>query len=196
MSRVDLHTAEETFDQWLVLRAQEGDEAALRRLVERWSLRLQRHALRLTGQADAAADVSQEAWLAIVRGLRKLNDPACFRRWAYQIVSRRCADWVRARQRQRATITNLVEEPAAVETPEITDHRIALLQQALAKLASQDRTMLAMHYLEKMSLQEIAEALLIPMGTVKSRLHYSLMRLRRVLENLNDETNSGPKELT
>jgi RNA polymerase sigma-70 factor (ECF subfamily) len=78
---------EDIHDEWLVLRCQEGDAAALTELVERWQPRLWRQAMRLTDNSDAAGDVVQQAWVAIIRGLGRLSDAACFRRWAYQIVT-------------------------------------------------------------------------------------------------------------
>ncbi len=172
------HSPEETYDQWLVIRAQAGDAEAMRRLYGRWAAKLQRHALRLTGNADGAADASQEAWMAIVRGLDRLEDPACFRRWAYQIVGRKGTDWVRKRSRQRAITTSLIDDPATPEPPADTSEPIEALRHALRQLGEQDRTVLAMHYLDGMPLREMAEALGLPHGTVKSRLHYARQRLR------------------
>lgn len=174
-------SSEEAYDQWLVLQAQAADEKALIELVERWIPRLKRHAMRLTGRPDAASDVSQEAWLAIVRGLGRLQDPACFRRWAYQIVSRRCADWVRKQQRIRATTEPIQEDPLTREPNDAEDSKLSALQQALRELPAKDRTLLAMHYLEEMSIREIAEAFQLPEGTVKSRLFHSRQRLKRVI---------------
>lgn len=60
-------TPEQIRDELLVLRAQDGDRDALTELASRWQERLLRHATRLTGRADAAADVVQESWLAMVK---------------------------------------------------------------------------------------------------------------------------------
>ena len=176
-------TTDDAFDQWLVLRAQGGDQDALRRLVDRWKDRLHRHALRLTGRADVAGDVSQEAWLAIVRNLGGLHDPAAFRGWAYQIVGRRCADWIRRQQRQRATSRPLASDPAAdaATDPEPGDE-IGALRKALRELDAADRSILAMHHLDGLPLREIATALDLPIGTVKSRLFHARQRLKRLLD--------------
>lgn len=177
------HSPEDTYDHWLVIRAQSGEEEAMRRLYGRWATKLQRHALRMTGNADAAADASQEAWMAIVHGLHRLEDPACFRRWAYQIVGRKCADWVRKRSRHRATTTPLVDDPPTPEPPADSSEPLEALRRSLRGLGDQDRTVLAMHYLDEMPLREIAEALVLPIGTVKSRLYYARQRLRDALRD-------------
>lgn len=77
---------EQILDELLVLRCQAGDRAALDLLVERWNPRLLRLARRLT-QSDDADEVVQEAWLAIVRGVARLQDPALFPSWALRIAS-------------------------------------------------------------------------------------------------------------
>ena len=67
-------------DEMLVLQAKGGDAEALSTLIERWQPRLYRHAVQLTSRHDVAADVTQESWLAVARGIRRLDDPACFPR--------------------------------------------------------------------------------------------------------------------
>lgn len=84
--------ADDVYDELLVLRCQEGDQDALDELVARWQRRLFDHARRLTQQTDAAWDVVQEAWMAIVRGIGRLQDPASFRPWAYRIVTFKCTE--------------------------------------------------------------------------------------------------------
>ena len=181
-----MRTPEDIHDEWVVLRCQEGDAAALGELVERWQPRLLRHALRLTGTADGAADVVQAAWLAIIRGLGKLNDAACFRRWAYRIVGFKAADWIRGRQRDRALAGTLAAEGG---DPGKTDDEaqnkqddIAVLRAAMKQLSPEQKTILSMFYLEEMSLAEIAHVLAVPLGTVKSRLHYGRLALKEILE--------------
>jgi RNA polymerase sigma-70 factor (ECF subfamily) len=184
-----MRTPDDIHDEWLVFRCQEGDEAALGELVERWQPRLLRHAMRLTGTADAAADVVQTAWIAIIRGLGGLNDPACFRRWAYRIVGFKAADWIRARQRDRAHAGLLASEPNDLEVsdgqPQTAQDDIAMLRAAMQKLSPQQRTIVSMFYHEEMPLAEIAQALELPLGTVKSRLHYARLALKQILERRN-----------
>lgn len=185
-----MRTSDEIYDQWLVLRCQDGDAAALSELVERWQPRLLRHALRLTGTADAAGDVVQMAWLAIIRSLGRLEDPACFRRWAYRIVGFKAADWIRLRQRDRARAGPLTTEPA--DSRESTGDRsrdaedeITALRGAMEQLSPERRAVLTLFYLDELSLLEIAQALAVPLGTVKSRLHYARLALKEVLERSN-----------
>lgn len=168
-------------EQLLVLRAKQGEKEALVELVQEWSPRLLRQAVRLTNRHDAAKDVMQESWLAIVRELYRLEDPACFRRWAYRIVSNKSANWIRQQQRTRSKIEPLVEDPVAREKAADLNDKIEPLRSALRELPSHDRIVLSMHYLDSMPLKEIAESLGLPKGTIKSRLHHARNKLRAVL---------------
>ena len=82
-------------DQLLVMEAQDGDVRAMEALVRRWQKRLWQHALRLTDDREAAWDVTQQTWLGIIKGLRRLNDPARFRAWAYRITTNQAMDWLK-----------------------------------------------------------------------------------------------------
>ncbi|MCU0256932.1 MAG: hypothetical protein MUF60_09310, partial [Vicinamibacterales bacterium] len=96
-----MRSPDEVADDLLVLDAQAGDVAAFERLAARWHPRLLRYAARLTGDADGAREVTQETWLAVVKGLRRLRDPASFAAWALRVTSRRSADWIETRRRTR-----------------------------------------------------------------------------------------------
>ena len=176
---------EDVLDELLVLRCQGGDERALEMLVQRWHGRVLAYAARLTGSSHAAPDVAQEVWLAVVRGIRRLGDPACFRGWLFRIAANKCADWIRARQKQRrvleAAAVELATGPAS-RSREGTDPRLALLREGLNMLPGNRRTMLAMFYLEEMSVKEISEVLSVPVGTVKSRLFHARNALKQKLE--------------
>ncbi len=176
---------DDIFDEWLVLRCQDGEADALRELVTRWQPRLLRHARHLVGQSDEAGEVVQEAWLAIIRGIPRLRDPAAFRSWVYRIVSRRCADWVRRRQRDRAITpqtTTAPDTPAPTTVADSDCDELTDLRCAIRHLPAQQRTVLALHYLDGLSVREVAGALDIPQGTVKSRLHHARNTLREVIE--------------
>lgn len=177
--------ADNLYDEWLLLRAQDGDTAALADLVHRWHDRLVRYAFRLTGTSDDAAEVTQRAWVAIIGGLQRLNDPACFRRWAYRIVGNKAADFVRARRRDRAQTTSLSPEladPRQEEQLWKQEDEIVMLRRTMRQLSPEHQAVLSLFYLEDMSLSEIAEVVGAPLGTVKSRIHHARYRLKQTLE--------------
>ena len=180
-------------DELLVLGSIEGDLGAFDALVGRWQKRLWQHAWRLTGDEEAAWDVLQEAWIAISRGLGRLQDTAAFSAWAYRIVSHKCRDWIRREQcRRRATdryrdhrIEQSEENPA--EESKTAGHLAGNLAEALARLPRRDRAILALRYQDEFNTAEIATILEIPPGTVKSRLHYARQRLRQYMGEISDE---------
>ncbi len=167
-------------DQILVLRCREGDENAFDQLVGQWQERLWHHAFRLTGQEDAAWDVTQESWMGIARGVNSLQDAAAFPGWAYKIVSNKCRDWIRREQRRRRGIQGYGEQFVEVSTD--GTETFASLREALDKLSPPDQTIISLRYEEGFDTTEIAGILGIPEGTVRSRLHYTRKRLRTLLE--------------
>lgn len=181
-------THEDIQDELLVLQCQEGDAKALEAIIERWHPRLGRLAWRLTGEREAAQDIVQDAWLTIVRGIKRLDDPARFRSWAYRIVSNRCADWIRRRVVQRKATNELkgAVSPTSQEATSINDavDELALMRHALRELPDTQRAILSLHYLDEMSVAQIARVLSVPEGTVKSRLFHARNRLKQVMERV------------
>jgi RNA polymerase sigma factor (sigma-70 family) len=175
-------------DELLVLRCQEGDAAAFDQLILRWQERLWRHAWRLTGAEDAAWDALQETWTVVSRDIRRLTDAAAFPAWVYRINSNKCRDWVR-RQSRRRRAEQAYSDQVRETREQAADQQAqaASLQEALAQLPGADRAILALYYHEQFAVNEIADILHIPAGTVKSRLYYARSRLRQFLEVTNDE---------
>ncbi len=148
--------------------------------MDRWQERLWRHAYHLTGEEDAAWDAVQDTWVAIVKGIRRLQDEAAFPRWAYKILSNRCADWVRERQRERKLSDR--SAPGGICCQETSGGEYDSLKSALARLPGGQRALLSLRYADGYSTGEIAEILGVPEGTVKSRLHHAREQLRRLME--------------
>ncbi len=165
------------FEEYLVLCAQDGERAALDALIARWQPRLFRHGLRLLRDDAAARDVVQETWLAVMRGLRRLDDPARFGAWAFRILTRRAADLQRGEARRRE-----VEGQVEPRVPDPPPPELDALRAALARLPTARRALLALFYVEGLSVADIAEVLGVPAGTVKSRLFHARKQLRAMLE--------------
>lgn len=175
-------------DELLVIRAQEGAVEALSELIDRWQDRLWRLAWRLTDDEQAAWDVLQEAWIVISRRIGRLGDTSAFPAWAYRITSNKSRDWIRRRQRMRRA--DEAYGMRWIEGENGSNHaerHYADLREALGDLSGRDRAILSFRYEDNFSTAEIAEILGIPPGTVKSRLHHARQRLRRFLEEDDDE---------
>jgi RNA polymerase sigma factor (sigma-70 family) len=169
--------AGQVFDEILVLYAQAGRRDALDRLATRWRPRHLAHARRVLGSKDRAADAVQDAWVSIVRGLWRLNDPTRFPAWSYSIVTRRCQDMMRRTSRGRETS---IDENVADDSP-AEESNAHDLRAGLKSLPTDQRTAVALFYRDGLAVAEIAKALSIPVGTVKTRLFHARRALRGYL---------------
>ena len=170
MTRERLHLE----DQLLVMDAQDGSARAMDGLVKRWQKRLWRHARRLTGDREAAWDVTQSAWYDIIRRLRKLHDPAGFPAWAYKITTCKSIDWIKKKKRNKSVPLEDLEVMAS-DVKTTSD-----IEEFIAKLDIDKRAVLSLYYFEELSIAEISEILKIPAGTVKSRLHTARNELKKL----------------
>jgi RNA polymerase sigma-70 factor (ECF subfamily) len=171
-------TPDAIHEEWLVLAAQSGDAEAFEALLRRRLPAMARHARRLTGDRDAAAEVTQDACLAIVRGLGRLDDPATVEAWVHRIVANKAADWIRRRRRQRNV--EQAAAPAIVEAQQ--PETVRLIRQALRALPRSLQAVVGLRYGEGRSVAEAAGILGVPPGTVKSRLHSARQRLKDFID--------------
>ena len=168
----------------LVLDAQAGSEVAFAVLARRWDRRLVAHAWRLLGDAEEAREAAQAAWLEIVRGLKRLREPAAFPAWAYRITTRQAAAIIRRRRGERRLSEDL--QTAAATEPQTVDasepDTSAALYAAIRALPPDQRAAIALHHFEGLSVAETAVALDAPVGTIKTRLMHARRKLRAALE--------------
>lgn len=168
----------------LVARAQLGDRAALDGLLREVQAPLYAHLRLLLGDDDAAEDALQDALLAICRGLGGLRDPRWFRAWAWRVATRVAVR--QSRRSRRAPLDLWAPEeldrvPAYEPDARFDAELLAALPPALDALSPASRVVLRMHYVDELTHREIAEALELSVGTVKSRLAYGLAALRKAV---------------
>jgi RNA polymerase sigma-70 factor (ECF subfamily) len=161
-------------DQLLVMDAQDCDAQAMEKLVSRWQRRLWQHAYRLIGGTEAAWDVTQQTWLGIIKGLRKLHDPANFKAWAYGITTNKSSDWIK---KSRAARQVSIED---IQNPQQKEKKDTGVKELLEKLDMKKRVVLSLYYFEQLSVPGISVALNIPTGTVKSRLASAREELKKL----------------
>ena len=173
-------------DPELVARCVRGDEKALELLHARHAPALLRFLERMLRDAARAEDVCQEAFLRIWRRA-ELFDPkrGTFSAWLYRAAANLAYNRLALRSSSESELSALeVLPPADVECPvEVAsdEERQRLVHQALDDLSVRDRAILTLRHLEERPVAEIAEILGIPEGTVKSRVHYAMQRLKSVL---------------
>jgi len=175
-------TTARILDEYLVASAKAGDRRAFAQLGRRWQRRLVTHAWRLTGNIESARNAVQAAWVEIVRGLDRLQDERAFPAWAYRIVSRSCARQIGRAQRRRELTKMLAREPVAQEVEGSGTIDANRLRAAIHALPREQRAAIALYSLEELSVAEVAVALNVPVGTVKTRLLHARRKLRAALE--------------
>jgi len=164
----------------LVDRARRGDREAFSVLAAGAVDRLYATARLILRDTELAADATQEAMVRAWRDLPSLRDAERFDAWLYRLVVRACADVGRRRRRWRAEVTIVSTEPSEPDrASELADRD--QLERGLRRLDERQRTILILRFYVGLSPSEIADALDIPVGTAKSRLHYAIEALRAAL---------------
>lgn len=174
---------EQLVDEILVMDCQSGSVKALEILVSRWQKRLWRYAYRLVGDTEAAWDITQDSWLGIIKGLRKLHDPANFKAWAYRITTNKSIDWIRKSKKAVKQIS--IEELQDHQHEE--EEKDTGVKELMVKLDVRKQVVLSLYYFEQLSVPEISVALKIPQGTVKSRLHSARKELKELWQKYIEE---------
>jgi RNA polymerase sigma-70 factor (ECF subfamily) len=179
----------------LIHAAQEGDLDAFNRLVLAYQDMLYNQAYRMFGEADPAADATQEAFISAYRNLRSFRGGS-FRAWLLRIVTNACYDELRRRQRRPTTplepVDNEgeeVENPRWIidpgESPEDSAARAELqqaIQHCLKGLSAEFRTVVILVDVQGMDYAEAAQVMGSPLGTVKSRLARARLRMQHCLQ--------------
>lgn len=181
-------------DQTLIARAQHGDRSAFNALIRKHEARAYQYAYRLTRNPEEAADVVAEAFVRVYNALHNFKGQSAFTTWLYRILTNCFLD-IRKKERSRpatsleaALQTADGEVERQVEDPSRTPHEEAernererSIESAVAQLPEYQRAMIVMYHSEMMSYEEIAAALDLPIGTVKSRLNRARLSLREIL---------------
>jgi RNA polymerase sigma-70 factor (ECF subfamily) len=179
---------EDVLTEFAVVGAINGDRKAFELLYRQWQPLLSRHASHLTRDRESTYDIMQDAWIAIAKGLRRLDDPSCFKGWAYRIVSNKSRDWIRkeqARRRLHDGVRHFENNLSGGATESIG--AVSTLRDTIQTLPDNHRVILTLFYLEDWTVKDISAMLQLPDGTVKSRLYHARRTLKGALEKKNDD---------
>jgi RNA polymerase sigma-70 factor (ECF subfamily) len=173
-----------------VTRAIAGDREVLGGVLAALGRPLYRYISKLVTRRDIAEDVLQEVLFRVCTKIVWLRDPELLRPWAFRIASRECFRRLRLERRRGEEVLNLdtLETAANEGIPQEWEPR---LLDWIDGLPPASRAVIVLHYLEEMSLAEVAAVLEIMPGTAKSRLAYGLAQLRR--RATGSQTNVGGK---
>ena len=178
--------ADEFDEHALIQRCRSGtDDAAFGELIARYKDLVYGMVLRLAPDRSQADDLAQDVFLKVHRGLPYFRGEARLSTWIYRIVMNACAQ-ARSRPRPEVPLDRGPDRPAidrGAPDPAFTDLELRdRLDKAIAELPEHYRFLIAAHHLRGVQYEALAEALDIPLGTVKTHLHRAKRQLREILE--------------
>lgn len=172
-----------------VQRVLDGDVNEYEKLVLEYQKNVYNLALRMTGDAEDAADMAQEAFIKAYNSLASYRGDSRFSVWLYRIVSNVCLDFLRARKRRQTMSLSVVDDEGEETELEISDESASpekllersmtrdAVRRGLQELTPEYRQILILRELQGMSYDEIAETLGLESGTVKSRIFRARKKL-------------------
>lgn len=186
-----------TSDETIVERALTGDAEAFGEIVRRWERRIFALAFGMLGREEDARDATQETFLAAFRNLRGFRGEAKVSSWLHRIAVNQCITRQRrAKVRSEAALDDEQEKDAAsfaaplsYSPARVAEGRqeIAAVRRAVNSLPVELRQVVVMKEFEELTFREIADALDLPLSTVKSRLYTSLKQLQMKLHKFDNE---------
>jgi len=181
-------------DARLVARAQAGDQSAFRQLFETYGQTVYRITTRMVGE-DEAADLTQEVFVRAYQRLASLRDGQAFHAWITRLAMNIARDALRRRKprtfsldapppgTEEGTEWSLASESPTTEDQMLSIERSRHIHSALESLSPDHRAVVVLHHLEEMPVEQIAEILGVPVGTVKSRLARARAELKQLLSD-------------
>jgi len=182
--------ATESTDAILIERVRTNDLSALGALFDRYYSSIYRVAMAITHDHAVAEDIVQDVFLKLHRYCNRIDTTLPLLPWLYRVTVNLSYTWISRTQKRRVSLEAVVETLMSptwlgpdqqAEVVEVHDQ----VRAAIRELNFNQRVVVVLHYLNGLSLEEIAEILKCPVGTVKSRLYYARENLRQRLENLN-----------
>jgi len=167
----------------LIERCRAGEERAFQELVDRYKDLVFALIARTIQNRPRAEDLAQDVFLRVHRGLPYFRGEARLSTWIYRIVANVCAQ-----EHGRAPATVPLDDHDAARAAQTSDRQFGdlelrdHLEKAIARLPPNYRLLVAAHYLQGVQYEELADALELPLGTVKTQLHRAKQQLRRLLE--------------
>ncbi len=185
-------------DALLVDASKQGDQDAFAQLVQRYQRRIFNLVFRMLQQYDEAAEITQETFLAAWQGLPSFRGDARFPTWLYRIAYNCSLKQLEQRKRDRALQAAMQAEQVLMHVDdgqradaELEAHdRQTMLQEQLSNLPAKYRIVLVLRHLQEMTYEEMAEALTMPIGTIKTHLFRARNLLKERLEAFDRERSS------
>lgn len=169
-------------DTELVRSAKEGNKESFAQVYDMIAPELYRVALYTLGNAQDAEDAVSETFVEAYKGIKNLRDESSFKRWMMTILSVRCKRHIAGyiKERKNVDIDDILEEPSLPDGVSPSD-KISVWD-AVSTLPVDERQIIILATVQGYTTREVSEMLELPHGTVSSKLHRTLKKLRRILE--------------
>lgn len=174
-------------DEDLARRAAAGERAALEQLLARHLDQIHAVCRRVLGHPEDALDATQEALIAITRGINRFDGRSRFTTWMYRVATNAALDEARRRRRRPIASEHLADISTGTDPTEAVDARLDV-DAALATIPPDYRAAVALRDLVGLDYAEIASVLDIPIGTVRSRIARGRATLANRIGNREDPT--------
>jgi len=171
-------------DARMLAAIREGSIRAFEQLYEKYRLSVYRTALGITRDPSAAEDIVQECFLRVHAHIDSLDGSAGLAPWLYRVTINLSYNWLERNKRSVSLAERLLGALSlrtSLQTMAERSETVDVLAGAMEEISPEHRTVLVLHYLNELSIEEIAAILDCPPGTVKSRLFYARRKLREVL---------------
>ena len=176
-----MDSREQLIEQMLILRCQMGDKDALAGLIERYQRPLRYFVSRLLDDAQASEDILQDTWLTVIGRISGLKKPEAFSIWLYRIARNKVYYQLR-RKKIWSELNENIAAPNPNEEDVVSLEDVAEIHRCLGKLRSEHKEVLMLRFLEHMSYQQISQVVNCNVGTVRSRIYYAKLALKKELE--------------
>jgi RNA polymerase sigma-70 factor (ECF subfamily) len=176
-----MSSGDKLIEQVLILRCQIGDKDALAELIERYEAPLRYFISRLSAEPETAEDIFQDTWLTVIRRIYSLKKTEAFSTWLYRIARNKVYQRFR-RKRKLFELNENIADPDYTENDVFSIEDAAKIHRCLKELLPEYREVLMLRFLEQMSYEQISQVINCRLGTVKSRIHYAKLALKKEME--------------
>ena len=176
-----MNRAAKLAEEVLLLRCQVGDKNALTQLIERYQRPLRYFISRLMDDSELTEDIFQDTWLTVIRQIHSLREPDAFSTWLYRIARNKVYHQLR-KKKAWSELSEDIAVPNESEDDLVSLEDATQVHRCLRELRPEHKEVLMLRFLEQMPYQQIAEVLDCNLGTVKSRVYYAKLALKKELE--------------
>jgi RNA polymerase sigma-70 factor (ECF subfamily) len=176
-----MNELEKLAEKVLILRCQIGDKNAFAELIERYGKALRYFIFYLLGDSQIAEDIFQDTWLIVIRRIHALKESEAFPPWLYHIARNKVYEQFRRQKKFYKLDENNIIQNNSIED-NFSNEDAAKIHNALEKLSPAHKEILMLRFLEQMRYDQIAKVINCNVGTIKSRIYYAKLALKKEME--------------